>query len=362
LTRRCPGRGDLTVRQEDGRRFGSRRGALSPSTSRSRDGPSPRTRRARRRWPERDRARGKAPRALRFATNRDRAAGEVGGENAAHGNLAPAIACARDGFAVTDRSRDLDVDGDSAPRRERRSGGHLLADVRRRGPDSVCQSGPRSDRRAHRRPRRRGFYEARPRERWRASPASTAASSPRTIWASSAPAGRAGVDDLSGRDDLRDAAADQGISVWEMLNLIEPTTFRASTGGSGRRAPSRPGEADRLPRSRPAHRRSGFLQGAGGAARIEGVTRTSAARSSTRRARFPGIAFPSHGSLEGDTVAVCAVDGDGNAAALIHSVYGTYGRGGGGAHRRRAPEPERLFQLDPTHPNRLEPGKIPLPP
>ena len=70
---------------------------------------------------------------------------------------------------------------------------------------------------------------------------------------------------------------------------------------------------------------------------------------------------PSEGSLAGDTVYVCVVDAEGNAASLIHSVYGVYGAGvvAGGTgvvlQSRGA-----YFSLDPTHPNRLEPGKRPL--
>jgi gamma-glutamyltranspeptidase/glutathione hydrolase len=70
---------------------------------------------------------------------------------------------------------------------------------------------------------------------------------------------------------------------------------------------------------------------------------------------------PSFGSLAGDTVYVAAVDGDGNAASLIQSLYGAFGScvvaGDTGVvlHNRGA-----YFSLDPAHPNRLEPGKIPL--
>ena len=76
---------------------------------------------------------------------------------------------------------------------------------------------------------------------------------------------------------------------------------------------------------------------------------------------LPWDRVPSYGSLAGDTVAVCAVDADGNAVSLIHSVYGVYGAGvvagrtGVVLQNRSA-----YFSLDPTHPNRLEPGKIPL--
>src|SRR5262249_29351718 len=70
---------------------------------------------------------------------------------------------------------------------------------------------------------------------------------------------------------------------------------------------------------------------------------------------------PSYGSLAGDTVYVAAVDRDGNAASLIQSLYGAFGAcvvaGNTGVvlQNRGA-----YFSLDPAHPNRLEPGKIPL--
>jgi len=70
---------------------------------------------------------------------------------------------------------------------------------------------------------------------------------------------------------------------------------------------------------------------------------------------------PSFGSLAGDTVYVAAVDRDGNAASLIQSLYGAFGScvvaGSTGVilQNRGA-----YFSLDPGHPNRLEPGKIPL--
>src|SRR5262245_45101098 len=70
---------------------------------------------------------------------------------------------------------------------------------------------------------------------------------------------------------------------------------------------------------------------------------------------------PSYGTLAGDTVYVAAVDAEGNAASLIHSIYGNYGAGvvagrtGVVLQNRSA-----YFSLDPAHPNRLEPGKRPL--
>ena len=70
---------------------------------------------------------------------------------------------------------------------------------------------------------------------------------------------------------------------------------------------------------------------------------------------------PSFGSLAGDTVYIAAVDREGNAASLIQSLYGAFGScvvaGNTGVvlQNRGA-----YFSLDPMHPNRLEPGKIPL--
>jgi len=70
---------------------------------------------------------------------------------------------------------------------------------------------------------------------------------------------------------------------------------------------------------------------------------------------------PSHGSLSGDTVYIAAVDRHGNAASLIQSLYGLFGscrvagRTGVILQNRSA-----YFSLDADHPNRLEPGKIPL--
>jgi gamma-glutamyltranspeptidase/glutathione hydrolase len=70
---------------------------------------------------------------------------------------------------------------------------------------------------------------------------------------------------------------------------------------------------------------------------------------------------PSYGSLTGDTVYIAVVDAEGNAASLIHSLYGGFGAAvvagetGVVMQNRGA-----YFSLDPAHPNRLEPGKIPL--
>ncbi len=70
---------------------------------------------------------------------------------------------------------------------------------------------------------------------------------------------------------------------------------------------------------------------------------------------------PSYGSLKGDTVYIGVVDAEGNAASLIHSVYGIFGSGvvagdTGVVLQNRS----SYFLLDPDHPNRLEAGKRPL--
>jgi gamma-glutamyltranspeptidase/glutathione hydrolase len=76
---------------------------------------------------------------------------------------------------------------------------------------------------------------------------------------------------------------------------------------------------------------------------------------------LPWDRIPSYGSLAGDTVYVAAVDREGNAASLIHSVYGNFGAavvaGRTGVVLQNRPA---YFSLDPKSPNRLEPGKTPL--
>jgi len=76
---------------------------------------------------------------------------------------------------------------------------------------------------------------------------------------------------------------------------------------------------------------------------------------------LPWDRVPSHGSLRGDTVFIAAVDAQGNAAALINSLYGVFGscvvagRSGVMLQNRAA-----YFSLDPAHPNCVAPGKTPL--
>ena len=79
------------------------------------------------------------------------------------------------------------------------------------------------------------------------------------------------------------------------------------------------------------------------------------------KSAIPWDKVPSYGSLEGDTIYIAAFDRDGNAASLIQSLYGVFGScvvaGNTGIMLQNR---GAYFSLDPNHPNRLEPGKIPL--
>lgn len=76
---------------------------------------------------------------------------------------------------------------------------------------------------------------------------------------------------------------------------------------------------------------------------------------------LPWDQVPSYGSLTGDTVYVAAVDAEGNAASLIFSLYGVFGAGVTSAETGVVLQNRgAYFSLDPAHPNRLEPGKVPL--
>ncbi len=76
---------------------------------------------------------------------------------------------------------------------------------------------------------------------------------------------------------------------------------------------------------------------------------------------LPWDKIPSYGSLAGDTVYVAAVDQDGTAVSLIHSLYGSFGAAVvAGATGVVLQNRAAYFSLDPASPNRVEPGKTPL--
>jgi gamma-glutamyltranspeptidase len=76
---------------------------------------------------------------------------------------------------------------------------------------------------------------------------------------------------------------------------------------------------------------------------------------------LPWDKVPSYGSLKGDTVYIAVVDADGTAVSLIQSLYGAFGSavvaGNTGVVLQNR---SAYFNLNPAHPNCLQPGKIPL--
>ena len=89
---------------------------------------------------------------------------------------------------------------------------------------------------------------------------------------------------------------------------------------------------------------------------------TRAAEITDRAATAPSVATPDTGAREDtDTVLVCVGDSEGNLVSLINSVFWDFGSGlvagdtGVVLHNRGS-----AFSLDPSDPNRLEPGKKPF--
>jgi gamma-glutamyltranspeptidase/glutathione hydrolase len=153
----------------------------------------------------------------------------------------------------------------------------------------------------------------------------------------------------------------QGFTVLEMLNLIEPYDI-------GKMDPLGPELVHLLVQAKQIayHDRDRLL--ADPEFQPVPVERLISKRYADERRRLmsaeralPWNLVPSFGTLAGDTVFVCAVDAEGNAAALIQSLYFTFGSGvvagdtGIVLQNRSA-----YFSLDPGHPNRLEPGKRPM--
>jgi gamma-glutamyltranspeptidase/glutathione hydrolase len=154
-------------------------------------------------------------------------------------------------------------------------------------------------------------------------------------------------------------APTQGFTVLEMLNLIEPLKLGDYLGAD---------HVHLLVQAKQIayHDRDRWLGDPRfGEVPIERLI--SRAHADARRAlidpkgALPWDKVPSYGSLKGDTAYVAAVDAQGNAASLIFSLYGVFGacvtsaETGVVLQNRGA-----YFSLDPKHPNRLEPGKVPL--
>jgi gamma-glutamyltranspeptidase len=153
----------------------------------------------------------------------------------------------------------------------------------------------------------------------------------------------------------------QGFTVLEMLNLVEPHAIGAMD-------PLGPELAHLLVQAKQIayHDRDRVL--ADPAHAEVPVARLIAKPYAAERARLmrpdralSWDAVPSYGTLAGDTVFTAAVDAEGNAAALIQSLYFGFGSGlvagdTGIVLQNRA----AYFSLDPGHPNRLEPGKRPM--
>lgn len=150
----------------------------------------------------------------------------------------------------------------------------------------------------------------------------------------------------------------QGFLVLEMLNLIEPDNLHAMGFGSAA-AIHQMVEAKKLafadrwaymgdPRFVDAPTEQ-LISKSYAAERREAIDR-GRAQDNVPAGMPRGVAA--------DTTYLCAVDGQGNAASLIHTLYAGFGSGvvapGTGitlTNRGRA------FVLDEPHPNRLEPGK-----
>jgi gamma-glutamyltranspeptidase/glutathione hydrolase len=154
-------------------------------------------------------------------------------------------------------------------------------------------------------------------------------------------------------------APTQGFTVLEMLNLIEPLELGPFLG---------PDHVHLLVQAKQIayHDRERWLADPR-FAEVPIDRLISKSHAATRRGLMDpqrALAWdqvPSYGSLAGDTVYVAAVDAEGNAASLIFSLYGIFGScvtsaATGVVLQNRS----AYFSLDPGHPNRLEPGKVPM--
>jgi gamma-glutamyltranspeptidase/glutathione hydrolase len=153
----------------------------------------------------------------------------------------------------------------------------------------------------------------------------------------------------------------QGFTVLEMLNLIEPSELAGMD-------PLGPDRAHLLVQAKQIayHDRDRWLADPAFADVPIEMLVSKAYAEERGKLIDPGAALswdrvPSFGSLAGDTVYIAAVDGSGNAASLIQSLYGAFGSCVvAGATGVLLQNRSAYFSLDPNHPNRLAPGKIPL--
>jgi gamma-glutamyltranspeptidase len=153
-------------------------------------------------------------------------------------------------------------------------------------------------------------------------------------------------------------APTQGFTVLEMLNLIEPLQLGPYQG---------PDHVHLLVQAKQLayHDRDRWLADP---RRVEvPVARLVAKAYAEERRRLIDSAralawdHVPESRLAGDTVYVAAVDAEGNAASLIFSLYGVFGAcvtdpATGVVLQNRS----AYFSLDPAHPNRVEPGKVPV--
>ena len=154
-------------------------------------------------------------------------------------------------------------------------------------------------------------------------------------------------------------APTQGFTVLEMLNLLEPLDLGPFLG---------PDHVHLLVQAKQIayHDRDRWLADPR-FAEVPMERLISREHAAQRRAlidakrALPWDKVPSYGSLTGDTVYVAAVDASGNAASLIFSLYGVFGSCVASAETGVVLQNRgAYFSLDPKHPNRLEPGKVPL--
>jgi len=153
----------------------------------------------------------------------------------------------------------------------------------------------------------------------------------------------------------------QGFTVLEMLNLAEPHDV-------GRMDPLGPDLAHLLVQAKQIaynDRDRVLADPERQPVPVERLVSKAYARERTKlmdpERALPWDSIPSFGTLAGDTVFLATVDTEGNAVALVHSLYSTFGSGvvagdtGIVLQNRSA-----YFSLDPQHPNRLEAGKRPM--